>query len=119
MGQCTSIYLDDDLHAAVKASGVPLAELIRRGLTAGAGTASADRQTREPLTDSAPLSAIGQSEPGHGAVCAGPGCWQRNTAIFGLRRLPLCPACAAALEGRTYQREVPESAARAVRRGAA
>ena len=31
-GQKTSIYLSADLAAAVKASGVPLAELIRRGL---------------------------------------------------------------------------------------
>ena len=31
MGQRTSVYLDDDLHAAAKASGVPLAELFRRG----------------------------------------------------------------------------------------
>jgi hypothetical protein len=34
MGQPTSVYLDGDLRAAAKASGVPLAELIRRGLTA-------------------------------------------------------------------------------------
>jgi hypothetical protein len=31
-GKRTSIYLSDDLAAAVEASGVPLAELIRRGL---------------------------------------------------------------------------------------
>lgn len=29
-----SVYLDDDLRAAAKASGVPLAELVRRGLAA-------------------------------------------------------------------------------------
>jgi hypothetical protein len=34
MGQRSSVYLSDDLAAAVKASGVPLAELVRRGLTA-------------------------------------------------------------------------------------
>ena len=33
MGQLTSVYLHDGLQAAVKASGTPLAELIRRGLT--------------------------------------------------------------------------------------
>jgi hypothetical protein len=35
MGQRSSVYLADDLAAAVKASGTPLGELIRRGLTAG------------------------------------------------------------------------------------
>ena len=34
-GERTSVYLAADLAAAVKASGVPLAELIRRGLAAG------------------------------------------------------------------------------------
>lgn len=31
-GKKTSVYLADDLAAAVEASGVPLAELLRRGL---------------------------------------------------------------------------------------
>ena len=43
MGNRTSVYLDDDLQAAVKASGTPLAELIRRGL--GANTANAESDT--------------------------------------------------------------------------
>ena len=34
-GERTSVSLATDLAAAVKASGQPLAELIRRGLTAG------------------------------------------------------------------------------------
>jgi hypothetical protein len=34
MGKRTSVYLTDELAAAVKASGVPLAELVRRGLAA-------------------------------------------------------------------------------------
>jgi hypothetical protein len=34
MGSKTSVYLSDELHEAVKASGVPLAELVRRGLEA-------------------------------------------------------------------------------------
>jgi hypothetical protein len=38
MGQRTSVYLDDDLHAAVKASDVPLAELVRRGLAASSAS---------------------------------------------------------------------------------
>jgi hypothetical protein len=35
MGQRTSIYLSDELAAMVKASRLPLAELVRRGLNAG------------------------------------------------------------------------------------
>jgi hypothetical protein len=34
MGVRTSVYLSGDLAAAVKAAGVPLAELVRRGLEA-------------------------------------------------------------------------------------
>jgi hypothetical protein len=34
MGKRTSVYLSDDLDAAVKASGVALGELVRRGLSA-------------------------------------------------------------------------------------
>ena len=44
MGQRTSVYLDDDLHAAAETSGVPLAELLRRGLADQAQT-SASLQT--------------------------------------------------------------------------
>jgi hypothetical protein len=51
------------------------------------------------------------------------GCYagQRNrgTGRYGLCRLVLCTACAAALQGQDYKREVSESAARAIRRGAA
>jgi hypothetical protein len=35
MGQKTSVYLPDDVAARAKASGVPLGELVRRGLDAG------------------------------------------------------------------------------------
>lgn len=35
MGLRTSVYLSDELAAMWKASGVPLAEVIRRGLAAG------------------------------------------------------------------------------------
>ena len=35
MGLRTSVYLSDELAAMWRASGVPLAELIRRGLSAG------------------------------------------------------------------------------------
>ncbi len=65
-----------------------------------------------------PLGAIGDGEPSPGVACSGPGCWQRNTARYGLRRVPLCPACVSALRGETYQREIPPGAARLVQRGA-
>ena len=58
-------------------------------------------------------------EPGHGAICMGPGCFQRDTRKYGLRQVPLCPACVAALRGDTYKRELPPGAARALCRGAA
>ena len=60
---------------------------------------------------------IPPGEPCPGAACSGPGCWNRDTARYGLRRLPLCTACAAALQGNVHQREVPEGAARVIRRG--
>jgi hypothetical protein len=116
MGNRTSVYLDDDLQAAVKASGTPLAELIRRGL--GANTANAESDTA--VTDlPASLAAIGPGEPSPGAVCMTPGCWQKDTRACGLRKLPLCTACAAAIQGREHKRELPPSAARLTRRGAA
>ena len=73
MGQRTSVYLDDDLHAAAKASGVPLAELIRHGLTAE--PAAAATTTDRPVI-------LPAGEPCPGAVCSGPGCWQRDTAAM-------------------------------------
>jgi hypothetical protein len=42
MARRTSIWLSDDLDAAVRESGLPLAELVRRGLRADS-TAHADR----------------------------------------------------------------------------
>jgi hypothetical protein len=115
MGQRTSVYLDDDLHAAVKASGVPLAELIRRGLTAS----TTDAQ-QAPVKDMVSTSCsrlhqdLRAGEPSPGALCMGPGCYQRDTARYGLRRLALCTACAAALQGETYQRPLSPSAARII-----
>jgi hypothetical protein len=58
-------------------------------------------------------------EPCPRVACSGPGCWNRDTARYGLRRLVLCTACAAALQGQDYKRQMPETAARVVRRGAA
>ncbi len=117
MGQRSSVYLADDLAAAVKASGTPLAELIRRGLTAG--TAEVAPPAKNTLITSPSLAALPDGEPSHGALCMGPGCFQRDTRTYGLRKLPLCTACAAALQGQVYQRELPPGAARALRRSAA
>jgi hypothetical protein len=76
--------------------------------------------TAEPASQAAAAIAVtGDGQPSPGVACAAPGCWQRNTSRYGLRRVPLCPACRAALEGCTYQRQVPESAAGAICRGAA
>jgi hypothetical protein len=111
-GERTSVYLT----ATVKASGVPLAELIRRGLAAGTAETA---QPPAPGLASPSLATIPGGEPSHGVLCAGPGCWERSTSKYGLRQLPLCPACRAALEGRTHQREIPPTAAHLMRRGAA
>ena len=46
MGQRSSVYLADDLAAAVKASGQSLAELIRRDLTAGRGAVARAKPDR-------------------------------------------------------------------------
>ncbi len=116
-GERTSVYLAADLAAAVKASGQPLAELIRRGLTAG--TAEAAPSAKNTLITSSPLAALPDGEPSSGSLCMGPGCFQRDTRKYGLRELPLCTACAAALQGQTYKRDLPPGAARAIRRGAA
>ena len=58
-------------------------------------------------------------EPSPGAICATPSFWQRDTRAYGLRQLPLCTGCAAALQGQVYKREIPESTSHAVRRGTA
>ncbi len=112
MGQRSSVYLADDLAAEVKASAVPLAELVRRGLTAGTAQAP---QPGGPGPAASAFAAISNGEPSPGVVCAGFGCWERNTSCYGLRKLPLCPACAAALEGHAYQRDIPPGAARLMR----
>ena len=41
-----------------------------------------------------------------------------DASLYG-RRLVVCPACAAALQGQDYKCGIPESAARTIRRGAA
>lgn len=54
------------------------------------------------------IASVGQGEPSNGVACVGPGCWQRNTSRYGLRRAPLCPAGAAALTGQDYRRQIPK-----------
>jgi hypothetical protein len=76
-------------------------------------------QQPAPAAAAAALASIGPGEPSPGTACAGPGCWNRDTARYGLRRLVLCTACAAALQGHVYQREMPPSAARVLQRGTA
>ena len=114
-GERTSVYMSTDLAAAVKAFGQPLAELIRRGLASGTAE-TAQPPASSPASPS--LAALPDGEPSPGVMCAGPGCYERSTSKFGLRDVALCPACRAALEGRTHQREIPPGAARLVRRGA-
>jgi hypothetical protein len=103
MGQRTSVYLDDDLHAAVKASGVP-----SPGSSAAAWPPepprrrSHQRQPRRHLPSAQSLAASRAPV----SPAPAPGCWQRNTSCYGLRKLPLCPACAAAVTGQVYRREV-------------
>jgi hypothetical protein len=115
-GERTSVYLAADRAAAVKASGRPLAELVRRGVAASTAPAT---QAPAPVASPAGPLVLPPGEPCPGVACAGPGCWNRDTARYGLRRLVLCTACAAALQGKDCKREVPENAARAIRRGVA
>lgn len=94
--------------------------LIERELTGDSEHGPAVTSPASPATSPlGAVSGIGHGEPSPGVVCMGPGCWHRNTARYGLRQLPLCPADAAALEGYAYQREIPPGAARLVRHGAA
>jgi gamma-glutamyltranspeptidase len=126
--------IGDPAQERAKAEGASLAALMRAAVQsyadgqltstdehASQGTGKVTGQpgpASQPASQAAVAITITDSEPGPGVACAAPRCWQRNTANYGLRRLPVCPACRAALEGRTYQSEVPEPAARAVRRGA-
>ena len=57
-GQRTSVYLDDALQSAVKASGIPLFELVRRGLAPNAQSAQV---TNEPSVTAAPSPAFQQA----------------------------------------------------------
>jgi hypothetical protein len=103
-------YASGDLTSNAEPASQPHPELTSHGQAAShpasqrAGTA---------------ITVTGDGKPSPGIVCVGPGCWQRDTTRYGLRQLPLCPGCRAALEGRIYQREIPPSAARLMRRSAA
>lgn len=44
----------------------------------------------------------------------GPGCFERSTARYGLRSLPLCRGCAAALRGEACQWPITPLQARAI-----
>ena len=58
--------------------------------------------------------------PSNGVLCMGPGCWQRDTRKYGLRKIPLCRACRMALDGEVHAREIPSAAAvKLAKRGAA
>ena len=82
MGQRTSVYLDDDLHTAAKASGVPLAGFVRCGLA----TSTAPAEAQVPAA--APLGTLDDGEPSPGVLCAGPGCFQRDIRKYGSASSP-------------------------------
>ncbi len=63
--------------------------LIDRELT-GQQTTSGSA-AKDTLTTSPTLASMAAGEPSPGVVCMGPGWWERNTAKYGLRRIPLCP----------------------------
>jgi hypothetical protein len=78
------------MRAAVQryASG----DLTSNALPASQATAQAASQGTPAL-----VTTISPGEPSPGVLCMGPGCFQRDTRKYGLRQLPLCPACRAAL----------------------
>lgn len=61
-----------------------------------------------PSSQPGPVAgALTVGEPSPGVLCMGPGCLQRDTVRYGIRRMPLCPACAAALTGTEYRKPQP------------
>ncbi len=125
----------DPAQERAKAEGASLAALMRAAvhryatgeLTSTAEPASQPAATvtcqpgsaGQPASQAAAIAITCPGEASPGAVCSGPGCWNRDTARYGLRHLVLCRACTAALQGETYKRQPPETAARLTRRGAA
>lgn len=58
MGKRTSVYLSDELSAAVKASGKTLAEIIRRGLEADSGARQPAPEIRPAGPQAPPVTVI-------------------------------------------------------------
>jgi hypothetical protein len=112
---CSSASPEDTLARIDQARGDDtrsawVQRLIDRELTG--------QTTTEPSAARPPVT-LPDGEPCPGLACSGPGCWNRDTARYGLRRLVLCAACAAALQGQDRKRQPPEAATRVLRRGAA
>jgi hypothetical protein len=77
---------------------------VRGDLSRGAWLLSAAEAALSAGQSPALVSASPAGVPSPGVVCMTPKCMQRDTAKYGLRELPLCPACLAALFGETYRR---------------
>src|SRR4029077_21097978 len=90
-----------DLAAAVKASGHPLAKLVRRGLAAG--TTEAAQPTPSPAGPS--LAALPDGEPAHGAICMTPDAGNATPASTASTSSRSAPP--ATHSNRTHQREIP------------
>lgn len=73
------------------------------------------RQARGAPTVRPPPSTIAPDKPSPVAVCATRQAGRRDILRYGLRRLVLCTACAAALQGQVHKREPPPSAAHLAR----
>ena len=123
--------IEDDIwnpaQERAKAEGASLAALMRAAvqryatgdLTSNAEPASQPPPRAASQGTPALVTAMSHGEPSSGVLCMTPTCWQRDTRKYGLRSLPLCQACAAAIQGQTYQRKPPPSAARLARRSTA
>jgi hypothetical protein len=61
-------------------------------LTSQADAASPPRARVTSQDNAAAITAIPDGEPSPGVLCMGPGCLERSTSRYGLRRMPLCPA---------------------------
>ena len=110
MGERTSVRLSTELADAVKASGQPLGELIRRGLTTGTADVA---QPTAPTPASPSLAAIPAAEPSPGVVCmarpAGRGTRPATDFASSRSSRPARP-----LTGETYQRTMTAAQARAI-----
>jgi hypothetical protein len=86
VGKRTSVYLSDGLAAAVEASGVPLAELIRRGLAARTPGETRERAAPPhaiPTVTVTPMQPpLGQA-PERGSMAPRPRCPHPGTRMIG------------------------------------